>query len=625
MAIITQKECADVGKGTAHSAREVTADVRQQSAVIGIAGGFNQGGGNGDAYADCAFSSVPWKDFVFRTNDSKTPIPDSVVQVVRKNIGMHGGIGDILIPFSFKYETETIEKEFRRGLSDVIDTMKSGKQLSKKIKFESGQPILMTSYPFESGLSVLAKRNDNLELGQPVRPIAMSLSARAWNGMLKSITSNSNQYDPPVKLPEKIRHEALLTLIIVTFLSVVVCRAVLAKIGDARSEVVRRWPPRTGRTPWAVVRSPKDTKENLRYRHHTKKANLEALVAIISTLIAIVAALLEFDNSDIKPRHFVTVQQRGIITYGQVDPTITADEGNILAGSPFVIGHWCLVQVQPVGSMIVYVMVLLFYASLLLVLLLVVYSFSCQREQRLSATWIRYLLKAIRVPVQLMILLLSKIPLPRGRRFCKGYRDTYKDLIVELCKYYPGTSFPSRQGTLDFDGQIELDYRRMNNPSASHLNITADDIEKAAIVLASDLFGRLTYPQALALIADADLSYAVDLCKWHKHIPLENEIRKLAAIYYTNAIVVPGKEKNRFSEENIQLMDIDNEWNSKDEEEQIKFKIPGWKQVVPVNGQTGTLRVGVVVGADNSFPENGDSGRYNVCYALLWISEDEVI
>lgn len=122
---LNRKECRDVGKSTVHDAREITANVRNESAVIGIAGGLNQGVGKKDAYADCGLSNIPWRGFVFRTDDSRAPIPDSMVQAVRSNAKVHSGVGDYLIPFSFECGRETIEKEFREGESPSRNSFSS--------------------------------------------------------------------------------------------------------------------------------------------------------------------------------------------------------------------------------------------------------------------------------------------------------------------------------------------------------------------------------------------------------------------------------------------------------------------------------------------------------------------
>ncbi len=65
-------------------------------------------------------------------------------------------------------------------------------------------------------------------------------------------------------------------------------------------------------------------------------------------------------------------------------------------------------------------------------------------------------------------------------------------------------------------------------------------MEKAAAFLSSDKFGRLSYPQVLALLSSEKLLKAADDFKrFPTAIPQPAELRGFARLYYIKAILLP--------------------------------------------------------------------------------------
>ena len=86
-------------------------------------------------------------------------------------------------------------------------------------------------------------------------------------------------------------------------------------------------------------------------------------------------------------------------------------------------------------------------------------------------------------------------------------------------------------------------------------DVTADEVEKAAAVLAADAYGYLSYAQALTLMAGKTLWKALDRYQAEGSLPSTEEIRFLAMIYYVAEAIIPGNEGTGISGRQFSLAD----------------------------------------------------------------------
>lgn len=546
--MLSQKNCLDMGKTVGRPVRNYYKTIGNNAKAIGIIGAFTMLTEQYDAYADCAFNPTQWHDFEY-LNDTK---PKTAKQYVRRNLGDHLGSGSSVIPFNFSYGERDLNDAFRNAITDALNRKDRS---NASAVFRSGQPIVLTKFPFESGLSIISAEAPAASTGGVLTNIAQDLSALGWNRALQAMNALSDRPNPPLPKPEGLHVGDLLSIVVLTVVSIVLYKQALKTAARSRQENMSQW--NVQRERWVRIKKRSD------YAVKRRSGSAIVLLSLISAVVALIAAFFEFHESFIRPEKMISINSGGLVTYGETNSTTSIDNDNLWAGTEFIINHWVVANIERSGSDPVYIIVCIAIGIGFVVLILLSYKFSMRREHSLDAPLVRSLLRIIQWPILVMESIASRTPFLA--RFFNSYDKTFTSVYNELSRRYGRNTREvklrnvfnvysrlklSRFTTADNLGttrftQRDSEFSRMISPmvaqDASLHSLSDNEIEKAAEVLAADTFGLLNYCQALTIMYGESLAKVVDNCISKDIYPNMEQVQQLARIWYVTEAIVPSR------------------------------------------------------------------------------------
>ncbi len=414
----------------------------------------------------------------------------------------------------------------------------------------------MYGYPFETGHTVVGTEQNvtgtpRADLNEDTIPVL------AWSRLQEAVASLSGRPAPPVLLPEAITENDLLGITVLAFISILAFRHALLTTANTRRERVLRWSQPGDSHGWTLVKAPADHKDLKDYPAPIQPHSMtEAWYTFVAAAVAIAGAIFTFNSSNLRYSKFLIVRQGGLVTYGPSETAKWAlDQQNMHAGAVFIAGHWYVAEVVRVGRVAAFEVILTIYCLSALALLLYFYRFGTFREHQLDKGRFRPAVQLIRAVPQAVVggmrrFLVEHCRVP-GRflhSYLDSYRSTYEEIAQEFAQVYkfdddftPIVAFSNK-----WDGELTPRPRTVELDGAGYEE--KDQIEKAAAFLAGDRYGRLRYPQVIALFSSATLIKAAD--EYHKyHVkPTRDEIRSFSKLFYIKGILFPEtlerKEQN---------------------------------------------------------------------------------
>ncbi len=553
---LSQRLCLDAGKATGFPVKVFYDKLKNKSVPIGLAGDFSARTPHGDILRGCVENTNPWQDFVFKTkmSDVGTPISPNATQYVRSNYGKHEGKGVKLIRYEYNYTADDLEGAFQFALGAT--SRKRTLLPSEEPKVRSGEPIIVMGYPFESGHSVLGT--------EPVAPetlhkdLHIDLSVLSWNRLQEAVASQTGRKPPSVILPDAITDSDLITITVLAFVSIITFYHALFTTADARRERVLRWPRTRQNSNWTLIKEACDHKDLVRYKAPSAQHDLTgAFFAFVVAAAAIIGAILHFRSSNIRYREFMLVRQGTIITYGASRPNVWAiDPDNQNAGALFAVGHWYVAQTIRIGYVGVFEVILGIYCVAGLFLISNFYQFVTLRELQLDRAIFRRVFQFFRaIPQAFVGFIVDYAPL--GGILLRSYRTSYLNISDDIAHHHGLKTFdPDVRFSGVWDGLLIPRLREEQDPDPSCP--TPDQVEKAAAFLASDRYGRLKYPQVLALLSSERLIKAADAFHQSRIIPTVDEIHGFWRLFYVKGVLLPeasqhGITVNDFREINVSM------------------------------------------------------------------------
>lgn len=573
--IFSQKSCVDRGKATGRPMRMLYAQVGKDAEPLGTVGDFFTQTVSLDSYADCVRNKAQWYQFKMLNN---SPLPTGTVQFVRRNIGAHLGTGTFLTPYNFSYSDNDVDKAFKQAFRDAFNGTEK-----TPLPIKSGRPIVLPEYAFEIGLSVLGHQNTlNISTGAVVNDLHQDLSMLAWNRALQAKAALAGRVDPPPLLPEELKRAEYLSIPVLTLVSVAVLAQALKEAGRLRREEVVTW-RETPSTFACITKQSEHVRSDNFFSSRTGSFGI--LVALISVLVALIAAVLEFYDSELRRQDTIIVSQGGSISYGSSDPNQGIDRLNKWAGSEFSVNHWIQFQIKSSGNPVTLLLIATIASCIAVVVIFLLYSFALRLEHQLDNEVVRFLTMLVKWPINLLRTLIAR-GFPR-RRTVSSYETRFGDLCERLTTYYghaaiePPARNPFRVHTryalAQFTpnghmntvqgGQVASAFFASGNNFVSQqsLNnaVNRNEIEKASEMLAASCFGMLNYPQVLAILHGDKLWQLVSRFINYDTPPTPLEIKQLARLYYVDQAIVPasrgeGIRPHEFTIANIEEVSREN-------------------------------------------------------------------
>ncbi len=554
--MISQKDCLDVGDARGPPIRSVYDHFDGYTPPSNVIGDFDfTRPSNGDAYIECVRSKAQWDSLLpwFR---NKT-LPEGMVQMVRNVIGGHTGAGQELHEFNFTYSKDELNEKFRQLVNDAVaDKKVNGRERPSIV---SGSPIITTTYPFETGLSMIGPRS----LANPdqlVQHFYRDNSNLGWHRALQAKSALSNRRDPPPPMPNELKTGELVSLTVLTFVAIFLLERALKEAVRIRSAAIQDFDNPTG--PLALLRKGGQLQGSLRA---SRAGTLDIVLALVTAIASMAAAILEFRESAYRYQKVLVVNSGGVITYGPSRPELSKQPENIWAGAEFSVNHWLALNITNVGHKYLEPLVYTVCALLTLYMFYVFYMYSLRREHDLDFELIRFIFRPVKQALTFAQNLLGKFLLKsvedRNNPYdmaLLSYESVFESVFNKLAARYKyqlltPNEMPELRATAsgfrrynidDFSPEV-VPERSAHNPASSFVfgnggtTVSRNEIAECAEILAADRFGMLGRAQALTLMYSRTVAKAADRFVNDNQLPDSNEIKQLALIYYVRNVAIP--------------------------------------------------------------------------------------
>ncbi len=583
--MISQKDCLDVGDARGAPIRSVYNHFDFQTPPSNVIGDFDfTRPSNEDAYMECVKNKTQW-NALLPWFPNKT-LPVGMTQMVRQVVGGHTGGGLKLTPFDFNYSKDELNEVFRQLVKDAVDDKKVSEFDEPRII--SGRPITMSTYPFETGHSIIGPPTDEL-----VQLFYRDNSNLGWHRALQAKSALSNRQDPPPPLPSELKTGELVSLIVLTFVAIFLFERALKEAVRIRSTAIQDWDNPTG--PLALLDEKEDVGDLDRFRafftplfnpnnqsifsalldrlflsqtqgilRASRAGTIDILLAFVTAIASMVAAILEFTESAYRYMKVFIANSGGVITYGPSRPELSKQPENIWAGAEFSVNHWLALNISDIGYKWLQPLVFTVCALLILYMLYLFYIYSLRREHDLDFELIRYVFRPVKRAILFPQNILGKFLLKSVERrnnpdnmVLLSYESVFQTVFNKLAvryEYQPlspdempelwvAPSGFQRYKINDFSSDLvqgpvqdlESSFVFRNKD----ITVSRDAIAKCAEILAADRFGMLGRAQALTLMYSRTAAKAADRFLNDNQLPDTNEIQLLALIFYVRNVVIP--------------------------------------------------------------------------------------
>ncbi len=589
--MISQKDCLDIGDARGPRIRSVYERFDNETPPSNVIGDFDfSRPNNNDAYMECVKNKAQW-DSLLPWFPNRT-LPEGMVQMVREAVGGHSRVGQKLHEFNFTYSKDKLDETFRQLVTAVLNEKKLNKREQPNIV--SGSPVTLSSFPFETGLSIIGSRSPN-NPNQLVKHFYRDNSNLAWHRALQAKFALTNLQDPPPSaMPNEINNGQLVSTVALTFVAIFLFERTLKEAIRIRNAAIGDWDNPTGTLAMFDEDDGIGNLQRLRIFNMyllnadnqprfyplleylflsqpqgslraSRAGTIDIFLAFVTAITSMAAAFLEFRDSKYRYQRIFISHSGGVITYGPSRQELSIDSTNTWAGAEFSVNHWLALNISKEGYKWLMPLVYTVCTLFILYMFYVFFIYSLRREHDLDFELIRDIFRPVKRVIlsaqnllgrflfnvvkhrkyfHVMVLVsYESVFLTVFRKLAVhfGYQDLSSNEIPKLCATASGFHrFDIKEFLPD---QIQVG--PVHNPRAGFvfrnegITVPRNEIAKCAEILAADRFGMLGRIQALALMYSRTAAKAADRFVNDNQLPDTNEIQQLALIFYVRNVVIP--------------------------------------------------------------------------------------
>jgi len=369
--MISQKECLDRGNSAGRQMRVLQENLKESSTcddekiqanISLVSHDFEYLNDGGDTYSDCVDNDRPWTKFSQVEQHGNSISFTDLSPGVKQYLAIHGGghhSGRITLQENnFTYDSRAIESKFIERVTTISedDCTSRKKQKSHYNNQDFDHPVVLGEYPFETGMSILARATE-VNAGSPLRACLFTKNPAfiAWNRVLQAryALSGKNSTET-LQYPHFDVLEGVLIVAgaIITIVFAMNALRVSSSAGPTTTNTAKLaensydiYVDDAVTRQLTTLYSEIDARELRNYSNESFTMLYEIGGAITSFVIVFRTVL----QSNYWPRRLIEVSQGGVITYGPQYKRLSLKENSSTAGTQFFVSHWYRAHVSKQG------------------------------------------------------------------------------------------------------------------------------------------------------------------------------------------------------------------------------------------------------------------------------------